>query len=161
LGRGGVGVGWLAHQLALDAPCAIKSFIAPDEELRPYSQRSDTEAKSAARVQHPNVTRVTASPTWEARPYTAMALLAADGLDGRADLWSLGVSAYECLIGKVPFDAATVGELFSKVMFKPMPIPSQAASGVPAGFDAWWARACARDTGARFQTAAELCEGLV
>jgi serine/threonine-protein kinase len=41
-----------------------------------------------------------------------------------------------------------------------MPIPSQVNPQVPVGFDAWFARACARDPQRRFQTAVELADAL-
>ena len=42
------------------------------------------------------------------------------------------------------------------IMFKPLPVPSQVAPGVPAGFDRFWERATKRDPSERFQTASEL-----
>lgn len=263
LGRGGVGAVWLAHQIALDVPCAIKFFIGAEADLAQYSKRFELEAKAAAKLQHPNVVRILDSGIWEGRPFIAMELLEGEcldarlrrrgrllphetiafcnqvgsalamahglgivhrdlkpsniflarehghivvklidfgiakqstkqsifsaapsplthsetiigtpaymspeqiegtrPLDGRSDLWALAVIVFECLTGQLPFHSTTIGDLFSRIMFKPIPVPSQVSSGLPLAFDAWWARASARDPAARFQSAAELCADL-
>lgn len=78
-------------------------------------------------------------------------------IDHRADLWALGVIAYECLIGKVPFEGEVLGDLLLRICMDPLPVPSETrASVVPVEFDAWFAKAVARDRDARFQSAAEL-----
>ena len=73
-------------------------------------------------------------------------------VDHRADIWALGVIAYRCLIGALPFNGDSVGRLILEICSRPLPVPSQRGS-VPAGFDAWFARACARDPRARFESA--------
>ena len=79
--------------------------------------------------------------------------------DARSDIWSLGVMAFECLLGRRPFEAETLGGLLLAICSKPMPIPSEIAP-VPAGFDAWFARACARDVKQRFTSAKEAIQNL-
>jgi serine/threonine protein kinase len=85
-------------------------------------------------------------------------------IDHRADLWSLGVMAFECICGQRPFDSEALGDLIVQICARPLPIPSQvvAASGVPIpdGFDAWFAKACSREPSERFQSARELAESL-
>ena len=76
-------------------------------------------------------------------------------VDGRADLWALGVIAYECLVGRRPFEADALGALLLAICTRPMPIPSKHAP-VPQGFDVWFAHACAREPNERFQSAREL-----
>jgi eukaryotic-like serine/threonine-protein kinase len=80
-------------------------------------------------------------------------------LDGRSDVWSLGVIAFECVVGRVPFDGEALGDILLKICMHPLPIPSQVGP-VPPGFDAWFTRACCREVGQRFQTAKELAEAL-
>jgi serine/threonine protein kinase len=80
-------------------------------------------------------------------------------VDWRTDLWALGVIAYECVTGHRPFEGGHVGELILQICVHPMPVPS-AAAPVPPGFDAWFARACARDREERFQSARELIDEL-
>jgi len=80
-------------------------------------------------------------------------------VDHRSDLWSLGVIAFECLTGKRPFYSEGLGDLVLQICIRDIPIPSQIAL-VPVGFDAWFARAVARDPATRFQSARELTEAL-
>jgi serine/threonine-protein kinase len=81
-------------------------------------------------------------------------------VDHRSDLWALGVVAYQCLTGAVPFSSDAFGDLVLKIVVEPIPVPS-AIAPVPPGFDAWWVRAVARDPAQRFQSAKELAEALV
>ena len=67
-----------------------------------------------------------------------------------ADVWAFGVVAYECLTGRRPFGGDTVGDLLLKVLMASPPPPA-ADDGVPAAFDAWFAKACARDANQRFR----------
>lgn len=81
-------------------------------------------------------------------------------VDHRSDLWALGVIAYHCLVGSLPFQSDALGDLLMRIIVHPLPVPSQMAPGIPPGFDAWWARAAARDPAERFQSAKELAEAL-
>jgi hypothetical protein len=75
-------------------------------------------------------------------------------LDHRADIWSLGVLAFECLIGRPPFEDDTLVGLVLAICSHPLPVPSEQGP-VPPGFDAWFARTCARDVEQRFQSVRE------
>src|SRR5687767_8426993 len=59
----------------------------------------------------------------------------AKGVDHRSDLWSLGVIAWECLLGTRPFESETLGGLLLAICPRDMPVPSRAGQ-VPPGFDA-------------------------
>ncbi len=82
----------------------------------------------------------------------------------QADLWALGVIAYECLLGRLPFEAPNFALLVMAVCRDPVPVPSSIAS-VPPAFDAWVERALQRDPSARFDSAREmareLCQALL
>ncbi len=87
----------------------------------------------------------------------------ADGakpVDHRSDLWALGVIAFQCIVGHLPFSSEGLGDLLAQIMYRPLPVPSKVGRNVPPGFDEWWAKACARNPGERFQTARELSDGL-
>jgi eukaryotic-like serine/threonine-protein kinase len=83
----------------------------------------------------------------------------AKGVDYRTDLWALGVIACQCLTGKLPFEADTIGGLVLAICTEPIPRPSQLGPS-PAAFDAWFERALARQPAQRFQSARELAEEL-
>ncbi|MEX1363480.1 MAG: serine/threonine-protein kinase, partial [Nannocystaceae bacterium] len=78
-------------------------------------------------------------------------------VDARSDLWSLGVLAFESLVGRSPFIGATAAETVHRICFAEPPVPSRLAE-VPAGFDAWFQTATAREPERRFQSARELLE---
>ncbi len=80
-------------------------------------------------------------------------------VDAASDRWALGVIAYECLVGARPFEAEALGELVLQICAWPQPVPSQHAE-LPEGFDAWFAKACARDRDDRFASALEQAEEL-
>jgi serine/threonine protein kinase len=80
-------------------------------------------------------------------------------VDGRSDLWSLAVIAFQALTGRLPFESDGLGDLLLKIIVRDLPIPSQIAA-VPPGFDAWWLKAASRDPAGRFQSAKELSESL-
>jgi len=81
-------------------------------------------------------------------------------VDYRSDLWSVGVIAYRCIVGTLPFEGEAVGDLLVKLCTAPLPIPSQLAPDVPPGFDAWFAKALTREPEGRFGSAGELAESL-
>lgn len=81
-------------------------------------------------------------------------------VDHRADLWSLGVIAYRCVVGVLPFKGEAVGDLLVNICTADPPPPSSIVADAPPGFDAWVRRALARDQDARFQSAYEVADSL-
>jgi eukaryotic-like serine/threonine-protein kinase len=81
-------------------------------------------------------------------------------VDHRSDLWSVGVIAYRCIVGELPFEGEALGDLLVKICTAPLPVPSQRAPGVPQGFDAWFARALDREPSQRFESASVAAQAL-
>jgi serine/threonine protein kinase len=81
-------------------------------------------------------------------------------IDHRTDLWSLGVIAYKCLTGVLPFEGQSVGDLLVNICTSPVPTPSMAVPALPKAFDAWFFRALEREPDRRFSQASELASAL-
>lgn len=81
-------------------------------------------------------------------------------IDGRADIYSLGLVVYEMITGRRPYSAATLHELRrDHVSVTPPPL-SEKAPGVPRAFSDAIARAIAKDRVDRPATAGELAAEL-
>src|SRR5262249_25781734 len=84
-------------------------------------------------------------------------LVGAKAIDGRSDVWSIGVVAFEALTGMRPFDADTIGAMTLAVHQRGCVVPSQVDATL-APFDDWMRKSCALDPDARFQTIREQSE---
>ncbi len=84
----------------------------------------------------------------------------AKDIDARADIWSLGVVAYELLSGKPPFDGEGVGEIFAAILEKD-PEPLHVKNWrLPPEVSAIIAKAIQRKPEDRWSDAAEMAKAL-
>lgn len=79
-------------------------------------------------------------------------------LDGRSDLWSVGVVIYELLTGVSPFDAESLGKVITLICTADIPPPSHYDRRLGAEVDRFFDRAFERDPERRFQSAMELAD---
>jgi serine/threonine-protein kinase len=86
----------------------------------------------------------------------------AQGLETGAtsDLYSIGVLLYECLAGRVPFEADSPVAVALKQISEPPRRPSELNPQVPPALDAIVLRALAKDPANRFQSADEFIAAL-
>ncbi len=83
-------------------------------------------------------------------------ILSSKDVDFQTDLWAVAVVAYECLTGSLPFRGDTLGGVIMAVCSGKFTLPSQVPGGPSPLLDAWFQRAFALDSGARFGSAREL-----
>src|ERR1044071_370386 len=81
-------------------------------------------------------------------------------VDGRSDLFSLGVIAYWLLTGIKPFDGDTLTEICVQVVTKDPAPPSQVAPGISQDHDYVLGRALAKDPALRYQRGSEFAADL-
>jgi serine/threonine-protein kinase len=92
--------------------------------------------------------------------YLAPEQLEGGTIDGRTDVYSLGVVLYELLAGRKAFEGESLAQITNAVMHV-NPAPADAVRpSVPAGLAAVAARAMARDPDARYASAADLAAAL-
>ncbi len=78
----------------------------------------------------------------------------AEQLDGRSDLYSLGIILYQCLTGEVPFKApSAMGIIVKHLQEKPVPLEQAAPQPLPAGLADVVMRALAKRREERFDDA--------
>lgn len=82
-------------------------------------------------------------------------------VDGRADLYALGVMTFESLTGQLPFASKDVGELLRAHAVMAAPDVRGIRSDVSDGFATIISRLLAKDPDDRYQTAAGLASDLV
>jgi hypothetical protein len=81
-------------------------------------------------------------------------------VDGRSDLFSLGVIAYWLLTGVKPFDGDTLTEICVQVVTKDPTPPSQVTPGISQYHDYVLSRALAKDPALRYQRGSEFAADL-
>jgi serine/threonine-protein kinase len=85
---------------------------------------------------------------------------ASHGVDGRTDIWALGVILYELVAQRVPFEGASLTHLCALILeAEPKPLRSVAPT-VSEDFERLVARCLAKDPEKRFATVGELATAL-
>jgi serine/threonine-protein kinase len=85
---------------------------------------------------------------------------AGEPLDGRSDIYGLGVVGYLALSGRLPFEASDVAGLFLRQATENAPSLIHTAPGLPPGLGAAIDRCLARDPAERFVDGEALAEAL-
>jgi serine/threonine protein kinase len=81
-------------------------------------------------------------------------------LDGRADLWALGVILYELLTGRMPFQGATREAVFQEILYREPKPPRAILDDVPAELERICLKCLAKPVAERYATADDLAGDL-
>jgi serine/threonine-protein kinase len=92
--------------------------------------------------------------------YMSPEQLSAEELTGLSDLFSLGVTLYELLIGEVPFKAQNIAVLMSKITTEAAAPIADRRAGIPESIDAVLAKALAKKPKNRFSCGSEMAIAL-
>ena len=81
-------------------------------------------------------------------------------VDGRSDIFSLGVVLFTLLTGQRPFGGDTMHEVTLRIVQEPSPIPSTISAEIPAAFNPIVLKCLEKNPEKRFQTGGELAKVL-
>ncbi|MDQ4096875.1 MAG: protein kinase [Actinomycetota bacterium] len=122
-----------------------KAAVAPGAEGKPWASQDLTQSGAVVGT----------------AKYLSPEQVNGDPIDGRADIYSLGVVLYEMLCGRAPFAGETdVAVALQHVTASPLS-PRQVRSGIPRSLEAVVLRALSKSPDDRYATAADMESALV
>jgi serine/threonine protein kinase len=81
-------------------------------------------------------------------------------LDGRTDVWALGVMLYRCLLGRQPFSGRDHNEIFDEILHRDPKPPRQINDRIPRELERICLRCLSRRMADRYETAGDLADDL-
>jgi serine/threonine-protein kinase len=81
-------------------------------------------------------------------------------VDGRTDIFSLGICLYECLTRRKPFGGDSLTSISYKIVHEPFPPLQEINPQIPSGYEEIVAKALAKDPAKRFQRARDFALAL-
>lgn len=139
---------------------------AVHRDVKPHNIMVDVDGRvlltdfGIVQAQEPEGERLTRTGIFMGTPeYMSPEQADARRVDGRSDLYSLGIVAYEIITGRVPFTGGTPQLIVAHAQAQPPP-PSSLVRYLPSELDKIMARALAKHPRSRFESAAALLTAL-
>ena len=111
-------------------------------------------------AQMPTGSRTLAGTVMGSPKYMAPEQVIGKLVDGRSDLFALGIMLYEMLTGESPFDGDNINTIMYRILNETPVPPKSVAPRIPDAFNYIIAKALAKEPGERYQTAKELANDL-
>jgi serine/threonine-protein kinase len=92
--------------------------------------------------------------------YMSPEQLAGKKIDGRSDLFSLGVTLYQMVCGKLPFEGDSMAQLMFKIANEPHPDIRSMSADLPESLVAIIDKVLTKDPDQRYQTGAEFAQDI-
>jgi eukaryotic-like serine/threonine-protein kinase len=166
--RGALGLG---HAIGIIAPVAAALDYAHNQgavhrDVKPHNIMIDSDGRvlltdfGIAQAPESSGERLTRTGIFMGTPeYISPEQASAQRVDGRSDLYSLGIATYEIITGKVPFSGATPQLIVAHAQNMPPP-PSSVDPAQPHELDVIMARILAKRPEQRFASGAAFVEAL-
>jgi len=112
-------------------------------------------------AEHGGATPDASAETFGGSPYyVCPEVILGRPLDHRSDLYSLGVTFYEMLTARLPFEGTALAEIAAQHLYAPPPDPRKHVPDLPAGVAAIILRLINKAPEERFQSADELIQAI-
>ncbi len=92
--------------------------------------------------------------------YMAPEQVRGDAIDGRVDMWALGVVLYELVLGEPPFGTTNAIAVLGRVLLEPVPVLRTLRNDLPPDLEALIEQLLEKSRDRRVQTAQELADRL-
>ncbi len=155
----------IAAQIA-DALAAVHALDVVHRDLKPQNLILITRDGHADHVKLIDfgVAQISADATsgvpFGTAAYMAPEQAAGERVDGRADVYSLGILLFEMVTGRHPFPASSDSEFVLRHADDAVPRPSKLAAGIPRQLDEVILRCLAKRADARFANASDVATAL-